>query len=337
MELIVNLGCWDVLVRTPLREQIQILKELFHGRTSEQRRDGVLLLTCDIIDDSDQFTVLNKSIDFDGPLLDISPHVNAKYSLSEGTTYIKVQYTAILELTDVNPTYARVFLEPLSASGNSRRPLPEAFFYPLLVEWLRNFNAYLVHCGAVSINGKAVILIGQPGSGKSTHVLRMLMKGAKFLADDLLIMKEEDGEITLMPFREVANLGSGTVERFADMAFLTEAPRRGEEFLPNTRGDGKYQVSIADHFGQKAVATATPGFVLHLYHDQTPWIRERSPDKALEGIHNMNWFVSRPTESTANFFVLTELMTASRHLDVSQGYLAENLDEFVEYLTRRLT
>lgn len=327
MELIVNLGLWDILIRCDQEEIISAIKELFDPRTSLVPRKDVQLLVCDIHDDPEQFHHLNNTLDFDAATLEISPNVTAEYSLEEGATFIRVLYTAIIELTDKDPFYARVNLEPLSVSGNSMRPVPEAFFYPLVVEWMRNVNTYLVHCGAAAINGRAVILIGPPGSGKSTHVLRMLQKGADFLADDILLIHERDGELLLMPFREVANLGEGSVKRFPDMAFLTDAPQRG---------DGKYQVSIGNYFTKQAISLASPGIVLHLFPEQESWIRERAAEDALEGIHNMNWFVSRKKESIENFFLLTDLMMASHHIDVSQGYLAENLDELMARLSSLL-
>lgn len=196
-----------------------------------------------------------------------------------------------------------------------------------MVEWLRNVEAYLVHCGAATIEGRAIILIGPPGSGKSTHVLRMVLRGANFLADDLMLMHPQGDNIILMPFREVANLGEGSVDRFSEMSFIKKAPRRG---------DGKFQVAISEFFDKQAIVSARPGFVLHLYPDQEPWIRERPMEKALEGIHNMAYYMSRKAESTNNFFLLTDLMQSSIHLDVSQGYLAEELDNLMDHMSERL-
>jgi hypothetical protein len=324
MELFVNLGLWDVQVRSSQEELLRAIKELFNHRTSTEPRNDVQLMVCDVIDDPDQFHLLNTTTDYNGPALRISPNVTAEYSFKGGVTRIKVQYTAIIELTDKQPLYARVYLEPLSLSGNTMRPLPEAFFYPMVVEWFRNVGTYLIHCGAVAMNGKAIILIGPPGSGKSTHVLRMLCRGADFLADDILILHREGEALALMPFREVANLGEESVRRFPDMTFLTDAPRRG---------DGKFQVSIEEYFNKQAIAGASPGIILHLYPEQQPWIRERSSEDSLEGIHNMNFFISRTRESTENFFMITDLMMESHHIDVSQGYMADHLDELMGRLS----
>lgn len=328
MELFINLGFWDVQVRSSQDELLRAIKRLFNHRTSNEPRNNAQQLVCDVFDDPDQFHQLNATTSFDGPVIPINQIIKAEYSFKEGRTRIKVQLTGIIELTNDKPLYACVYLEPLSVSGNAVRPLPEAFFYPMLVEWLRNVDAYLVHCGAVAIDGKAIILIGPTGSGKSTHVLRMLSrKGVEFLADDLMILHRSGDKLILMPFREVANLGDESVQRFPEMKFLTGAPRRG---------DGKFQVGIEEYFNKKAVVSATPGIILHLYPEQLPWIRQRSSGDVLEGIHKMNFFISRTKESTNNFFILTDLMMSSHHFDVSQGYMAENLDELMDSLSTLL-
>jgi hypothetical protein len=325
MELFINLGFWDVQVRSSQDELLRAIKRLFNHRTSAEPRIGARRLVCDVFDDPEKFYQLNATTNFDGPVIPINKIIKAEYSFRDGRTRIKVQLTGIIELTEDQPLYTCVYLEPLALSGNAVRPLPEAFFYPMLVEWMRNVDAYLVHCGAVSIDGKAIILIGPTGSGKSTHVLRMLCRdGVDFLADDLMILHRSGEELILMPFREVANLGDESVQRFPDMKFLTSAPRRG---------DGKFQVSIEEYFNKKAVESATPGVILHLYPEQQPWIRQRSSGDVLEGIHKMNFFISRTKESTNNFFILTDLMMASHHFDVSQGYMAENLDALMGNLS----
>ncbi len=43
-----------------------------------------------------------------------------------------------------------------------------------------------LHCGAVSINGKAVAITGASGAGKSTITTELLVDGAKMLSDDVI-------------------------------------------------------------------------------------------------------------------------------------------------------
>lgn len=317
MEIYIDLGLCAIRVEAAQPELLDAIKDLFKYRTTAQPPANRQILDCRVHDDPQKFNSYAEVTSFDSCTVKVGHVVTAQYYLGDGVTRVKIDHTAIIEFTDADPLTAHVFLEPLANSGKTERPLPEAFFYPMVVEWLRNIDAYLVHCGAVTLTGRGVLLIGPPGSGKSTHVLRMVKRGANFLADDLMLIHRQGEDILLRPFREVANLGEGSVERFPEMAFIKRAPRRG---------DGKFQVDIADFFDTRAEKMAKPGIVLHLHPDQDSWIQELPTQDSLAQLYNMAFFLSRKTESADNFFILTELMLDSYHLEVSQGYLAENLD-----------
>ncbi len=53
----------------------------------------------------------------------------------------------------------------------------------------------LVHASSVVINGKAVLLAGPPGSGKSDLALRLIDQGATLLSDDQTELTSENGAL----------------------------------------------------------------------------------------------------------------------------------------------
>lgn len=320
--LFIDLGLWDVQICTENQEIIQALCKLFGTRASKSQNKENKLLTCNVIEDKERYEKIASDTVFDGPVNQIRPGVLAVFSLQEDITRIKQEHTAIIELTEQDPYSCTVYLEPISPDKKVK-PLPESFIYVVLIEWLRNVGAYLFHCGAVALHGKAVVLTGPPGSGKSTHIIRMLQQGADFLADDLAILYKKDDEIQVRALREVADLGEETLKRFPELQMLSELPIRGNE---------KFQVDIKEQFNKNTLSYALPGVILHLYPDQEVWIRNTPEQRVLEGVHQMNWFRSRPEQTQENFFVLSELALDSLHLDVSQGYLSAKLDELMAKL-----
>jgi len=99
------------------------------------------------------------------------------------------------------------------------------------------------------LGDRAVVFIGPPGSGKSTHVLRLLGLGAEFLADDLAIVRRVGDGLEMLPFREVANFNRSSLAQFPELAdYLADTP---------LRGDGKHCVDIHARFGKKGSPART--------------------------------------------------------------------------------
>lgn len=324
----IDIGPWQIRINSPRPEIVQGIAGMFNHRFGTAPWPGKKHLHCVIHDQAEAFAAKNDNITFDGPIIDVSPGVVINYALVQQKTLLKVTHTAIIEFDDQKPDKCHVFLDPAALVCHpqaERVPCPEAFFYPMLAEWIRNVGACLVHCGAVAVNGYAIMLTGPPGSGKSTHVLRMLQLGADFLADDLAILRRHQGKVQLLPLREVANVNSKTLDRFSELSHLRSAP---------LRGDGKFSVNIRKYFGQHAATCALPGAVLRLEPDQNSWCEEYPASAYLNNMHDLAWFGSRPDANKDHFWLLADWLLESRQWRVTQGYLAGHLSDLMNDILR---
>lgn len=110
-----------------------------------------------------------------------------------------------------------------------------------LAAWLAQRGALMVHAGAVEVDGRALLLVGRGGSGKSTTALACAQAGFGFLGDDLCVVEPADpamGE----PARVHAIYG--TAKLCADSQERLSAenwPRLG--VTPR----GKWAVTLPDH------------------------------------------------------------------------------------------
>jgi hypothetical protein len=326
--LFIDLTEWELAVHCHVPRVLSSLKDQFGDRATWTPGPGRTRLDCDVISDPRRFDELQQRISFGGPVVRASRDVNITYAFERGRTWLHVAHTAILELDDSMPTQSRVYLR--SESWADQPPIvgskrlaadPEAFLYPLLAEWVRNFSACLMHCGAVAIGNRAVVLSGPPGSGKSTHVLRLLLHGAQFLADDLAIVHRSDSGLEMIAFREVANVGRRTLDHFPELANVSTAP---------LRADGKFCVDVPSYFGQHACRRAAPGVIVRLYTDPEPRMERCPPEDRLAGIHAMAWFVSAGDRTEQHFWLISDWLTASSQWNVSQGYLTHRLDAFLD-------
>lgn len=81
------------------------------------------------------------------------------------------------------------------------KPLPANHAFPLL-EWGMNWciashaqHYLMLHAAVLERNGRAVILPGDPGAGKSTLTAALILSGWRLLSDELTLIDRDDGLI----------------------------------------------------------------------------------------------------------------------------------------------
>ena len=84
-------------------------------------------------------------------------------------------------------------------------PLPAAHAYPLF-EWALNWSIanfahqyLIVHAAVIERGGRALILPGPPGSGKSTLCAGLISRGWRLLSDELTLIGTEDRRFVPLP------------------------------------------------------------------------------------------------------------------------------------------
>jgi hypothetical protein len=71
----------------------------------------------------------------------------------------------------------------------------------------------VLHAGAVVIGGRALLLLGASGAGKTTLALALTQLGAGFLADDAVALERAGERLLAHPGTPVAAVGRGWAER----------------------------------------------------------------------------------------------------------------------------
>ena len=60
-------------------------------------------------------------------------------------------------------------------------------------------EARLVHASCVACRGRAILIIGPSGSGKSDLALRLIDRGARLVSDDQTLVKTAEGRLLASP------------------------------------------------------------------------------------------------------------------------------------------
>jgi len=117
------------------------------------------------------------------------------------------------------------------------KPLPYSQAFPFF-EWGLNwcianhsFRHLLLHAAVVEKNGRAVILPGQPGAGKSTLCAALVGRGWRLLSDEMAMVDLTSTE--LIPIVRPVSLKNESISIIT--GFVPDAVM-GEEFLDTSKG-----------------------------------------------------------------------------------------------------
>jgi hypothetical protein len=109
--------------------------------------------------------------------------------------------------------------------------------------WLR--GKYVLHAGAIAINGKAHIFAGTPGKGKSTTIAALWQMGAVVLSDDLVLIKTGKNSVNCIPSIAEIKIWEETVKGLnIDGATLQQSSEgRKKYFLPTAKTEKSYPIT----------------------------------------------------------------------------------------------
>lgn len=144
-------------------------------------------------------------------------------------------------------------------------PLEQAFpFFEWGLNWCvaRHVNQYLIlHAGVIEKGGKAVIMAGPPGSGKSTLCAGLVARGWRLLSDELALMSPEDGLLTPIP--RPLSLKNESID------IMREFPpgvTMGPEFADTAKGRVAHMKPPVDSI-KRADEQATPAWVIYARYE----------------------------------------------------------------------
>jgi energy-coupling factor transporter ATP-binding protein EcfA2 len=93
--------------------------------------------------------------------------------------------------------------------------------FRIILSWLCNrHRMQIVHGGAVSMEGRAVLLVGPGGSGKSTTALACALAGMEYLGDDYCAVEPKAGKVHMV--YRTAKLFKSSIEMLPTLEAMIE-------------------------------------------------------------------------------------------------------------------
>lgn len=99
--------------------------------------------------------------------------------------------------------------------------LIEYLFHLALIELLRRQGLYTVHATALEHKGRAILIPGNSGRGKTTSFISLLRSGYRYLSDDHPLLQDIGTHVEVLPFPIKINVTDATVAFFPE---LRDAP-----------------------------------------------------------------------------------------------------------------
>jgi hypothetical protein len=178
------------------------------------------------------------------------------------------------------------------AAGDSQtlEDLSTYFLGPVMGYVLRRRSITALHASAFCLDGKAIILAGAAGAGKSTSAAALALRGLPILCEDIAAIEEQRPVFAVQPGYPRVCLWPESVDMLtgnpSSLPLIT--PNWGKRYLPL---DGIHGALEAQHRPLGAVYVLAPRET-----HSAPRIEEiRSRDVLLELVQNtyMNWLLDR--------------------------------------------
>ena len=127
-------------------------------------------------------------------------------------------------------------IDGVLAVVHDRAP-PQVLLAALLIA-LRINGVHSLHAAALCVDGRALVLVGDSGAGKSTTATALASAGCAYLGDDGVLLREQSGDVELLAYGPTFRLTDHVLRSFSSL----------KPFLSKLTTDTKWQLDASAAF-----------------------------------------------------------------------------------------
>jgi hypothetical protein len=190
-----------------------------------------------------------------------------------------------------------------------------------LIELLKARGLFSVHAAGAVRDGRAIVLPGSTGAGKSTLAVALARAGLEYLGDDMLFLSSGSDGLRVHGLPDEADVSPETASWFPELAALRAAPPDGWK---------KHRLRLEDVFPSDAAEASRPGLVVFpsIGGVGDTRIAPMPGDAALVELAP-NVLLTDPGTSQAHLDALAQLVAESRCFQLDAG---RDFDRIVKLL-----
>lgn len=208
------------------------------------------------------------------------------------------------------------------------KPLPLDQAFPML-EWGLNWcvstrinNQLTIHAAVVEKNGYALIMPGEPGSGKSTLCAALVNSGWRLLSDELTMVSLTDGQISPLP-RPVSlkNESIDVIKQFSSNAVISRISH-------DTSKGSVAHMRVPTEYVDRSTETAIPAWVVFPKYIAGASLTLEPLSKGQACIRLVENSFNYSILGEKGFDAVTKLIDKSDCFDFRYSVLAEAISQF---------
>jgi hypothetical protein len=154
---------------------------------------------------------------------------------------------------DCNPGLGRTRVWAVDVAAEQWR-LSHPLLTLSLIEQLKRRGLFSLHAAGVARQGRALLVVGTSGAGKTTLSLALVRAGFDFLSDDMLFLDPDGNPPRVHAFPDEVDITQHTAEFFPELRPLADTPRR--------RGFPKWTLRAEAVFGAHIAWTCQPAALI---------------------------------------------------------------------------
>jgi hypothetical protein len=224
-----------------------------------------------------------------------------------------------------DPRRGRARIEVAGAGPQSIWAASHLLFTPALLEMMRRRGLFGIHAGGLVIDGRAILLAGASGAGKTTLTLALLRAGFGFMGDDTLFLSPDERGLRIQAFPDEVDVTPGTAQLFPELGLP------GSEACSHPEHKRPVRAEIA--YGLDVAWEARPGILIfpRVAHADHSVLTPMGPQEALVELAP-NVLLTDPRAAQAHFDAIAELARSSRCYRLETGRDLEAVAQVIRSL-----